>query len=86
MPQPYGPGQDLGDDTATLSELPSRGLPGQRPPTGPWQLASGEAVILAGDATTANRIQRCLDVAGITAATVVLAQSWQLERQRDPVE
>lgn len=86
MPQPYGPGQDLGDDTATLSQLLSRGLPGQRPPAGSWQLASGEAVILAGDAATANRIQRCLDVAGITAATVVLATSGQLERQRDPVE
>lgn len=86
MPQPYGPGQDLGYDAATMSQLLIRALPGQRPPAGNWCLAAGEAVILAGDTATADRIRRCLDVAGITGASVVLSPSGQLERQRDPVE
>ncbi|MFY1636147.1 hypothetical protein ACN27F_23210 [Solwaraspora sp. WMMB335] len=52
----------------------------------PIGLAPGEAVILAGDAATARRIRMCLDVAGISAAVLVLAPSGQLEGQGDPVE
>ncbi|WFE24875.1 hypothetical protein O7623_15675 [Solwaraspora sp. WMMD791] len=37
-----------------------------------WRLAVGEAVVVAGDAATANRIRMCLDAAGITAATVLV--------------
>lgn len=86
MPQPYGPGQEPDDVAATMSQLLDRTLPGQRTPAGPWSLPAGEAVILAGDAATGNRIRMCLDVAGISAAVVVLAQSGQLDGQSDAVE
>ncbi|WJK32430.1 hypothetical protein [Solwaraspora sp. WMMA2065] len=86
MPQPYGPGQEPDDTAVTMSQLLDRGLPGQLQPAGAWNLPAGEAVILAGDAATGNRIRMCLDVAGISAAVVVLAPSGQLEWQGDAVE
>lgn len=95
MPQPYGPGQEPGDDSVAVLH---RSTVDGDPAGASWRLAVGEAVVVAGDAATANRIRMCLDAAGITAATVLVTpaatatlssgplSSGQLERQGDPVE